>query len=65
MRELSYKGPIVGLSADYTEKSSQEWQHAGWDSMASKPIDRQAFIPLLASLLAARKSAPAQGPAGR
>jgi PAS domain S-box-containing protein len=59
MRAAGYAGPIVGLSADYTEKSAQEWLGEGWDAMAAKPIDRQAFIPLLASLLATRKN-PAQ-----
>jgi len=65
MRALGYAGPIVGLSADYAEKSTAEWMSEGWDSMAAKPIDRQAFIPLLASLLEGRKGAGAAVAPGR
>lgn len=52
MRTAGYAGPIVGLSADYAEKTATDWAREGWDAMASKPIDRQAFIPLLARMLA-------------
>ena len=51
IRAEGYTGPIVGLTADYAEKSVEEWRREGWDAMAAKPIDRQAFIPLLARLV--------------
>jgi CheY-like chemotaxis protein len=51
MRAAGFPGPIVGLTADYTERSAAEWVRDGWDAMAAKPIDRQAFIPLLARML--------------
>jgi PAS domain S-box-containing protein len=54
IRALGYKGPIVGLTADYTDKSAAEWAAQGWTAMASKPIDRQVFIPLLARLMEQR-----------
>ena len=55
MRAAGFTGPIVGLTADYAEKSAAEWLRDGWDAMAAKPIDRQAFIPLLARMLDAGK----------
>jgi PAS domain S-box-containing protein len=60
IRALGFSGPIVGLSADSTEKSAHQWMAEGWDSMAAKPIDRQAFVPLLAGLLASRKGPQTQ-----
>jgi CheY-like chemotaxis protein len=52
IRAAGYGGPIIGLTADYANKSAAEWAADGWDAMAAKPIDRQAFIPLLADMLA-------------
>jgi PAS domain S-box-containing protein len=52
MRAAGSRGPIVGLTADFAEKPAEEWAREGWDAMASKPIDRQAFIPLLAGMMA-------------
>jgi PAS domain S-box-containing protein len=56
MRGVGYGGPVVGLTADYAAKSPAEWSSAGWDAMAAKPIDRRAFIPLLARMLARREA---------
>jgi PAS domain S-box-containing protein len=52
MRAAGYRGPIVGLTADFAEKPASEWANEGWDAIAAKPIDRQAFIPLLARMMA-------------
>jgi PAS domain S-box-containing protein len=51
MKVLGYSGPVVGLTADYLEKTPDQWTREGWDAMAAKPIDRQAFIPLLARMI--------------
>ncbi len=51
IRAAGFAGPIVGLTADHAERSTVEWSQEGWDAMAAKPIDRQAFIPLLARML--------------
>ncbi len=57
IREAGFPGPVVGLTADYMEKSPDQWTREGWDAMAAKPIDRQAFIPLLARMIAQRGNA--------
>jgi CheY-like chemotaxis protein len=54
MRAAGFRGPIVGLTADFAEKPFSDWAREGWDAMASKPIDRQAFIPLLARMITER-----------
>lgn len=51
MKVMGYSGPVVGLTADYMEKTPDQWTREGWDAMAAKPIDRQAFIPLLARMI--------------
>jgi PAS domain S-box-containing protein len=51
IRALGFAGPIVGLTADYTDRASDAWLADGWTAMAAKPIDRQVFIPLLARLM--------------
>jgi PAS domain S-box-containing protein len=51
MRTAGYDGPIVGLTADFSDKTAAEWARDGWDAMAAKPIDRKAFIPLLARMI--------------
>ncbi|HVT79914.1 MAG TPA: ATP-binding protein [Phycisphaerae bacterium] len=58
IKESGFQGPIVGLTADYAEKSADQWTREGWDAMAAKPIDRQTFIPLLARMVAVRHAAP-------
>ena len=56
IREAGFPGPVVGLSADHSEKSHDQWTNEGWDAMAAKPIDRQAFIPMLARRIARRSA---------
>jgi PAS domain S-box-containing protein len=51
IRALGFTGPIVGLTADYTERAVDAWLADGWSAMVAKPIDRQVFIPLLARLM--------------
>jgi CheY-like chemotaxis protein len=56
IRALGYAGPIVGLTAGYSDKPDAQWTAEGWTAMAAKPIDRQTFIPLLAQLMGTHAS---------
>jgi CheY-like chemotaxis protein len=59
MRVAGYVGPIVGLTADFADKSPEQWLRDGWDAMAPKPVDRKTFIPLLARMIAGGQARPA------
>lgn len=56
MRTLGYRGPIVALTAHPQADARDHWRAAGCDAVASKPIDRTTFIPMLARLLAEHRS---------
>jgi PAS domain S-box-containing protein len=51
LRAGGYRGPIVALTANAQGKEREQWRAAGCDAVASKPIDRSTFIPMLARLL--------------
>jgi PAS domain S-box-containing protein len=64
MREAGYRGVIVALTAQRQAEEGDLWRAAGCDAVASKPIDRRTFIPLLASLLRAKEAAVDRTAAG-
>ena len=57
IRKLGFSGPVVGLTADFTENHTVQRANEGWDAMCAKPINRQVFLPLLARLM--QKKTPA------
>lgn len=63
MRQVGYLGVIVALTAQPQAEEGARWRAAGCDAVASKPIERRTFIPMLAELLRTRiggaRSAPA------
>jgi PAS domain S-box-containing protein len=62
LREQGYCGPIIALSAHTVTETAQRSIDAGCDGYASKPIDRDQLLPMIADFVRRLSSAvPAPG----
>ena len=51
LREADYRGPILALTAHAMKGSEDECRRAGCDAYLTKPIDRDRFLPAIASFM--------------
>jgi len=64
LRDQGYPGPIVALTAHTMPEERERCLAAGCDAFATKPIDRRAFMDLLASLARDASEGPDGGAVG-
>ena len=51
LREANYRGPILALTAHAMKGTEDECLRAGCDGYLTKPIDREQFLPAIASFM--------------
>jgi two-component system phosphate regulon response regulator PhoB len=55
MRGASYLGPIVALTAYSESQGGAGWSTAGWDAVATKPINPKLLLPMIQAILRERR----------
>jgi DNA-binding response OmpR family regulator len=55
MRAAKYRGPVVALTAYSEAEGGPGWSNAGWDAVATKPINFKVLMPMIKLLLRGRR----------
>jgi DNA-binding response OmpR family regulator len=56
MRLAKYAGPIIALTAYLESEGGTGWHTAGWDAVATKPINPKLLLPMIQALLRKQRS---------